>query len=768
MMARRAWRRIAACAFLAMGMVVALAPLVARSASAQSASSVVIREIRVEGIERIEPETVRSYLPLRAGAVYEPRQIDVSLKALFATGLFSDVGIRLEGDVVIVRITENPIINRVAFEGNDVVETSVLLAETQLRSRVVYTRTRVQNDVKRLQEVYRRQGRFAATVVPKVITRSQNRVDLIFEIKEGEPTKIRKITFIGNRVYSDSRLSSVVASAETRWYSFLTGDDFYDPDRLLFDQELLRRHYLKNGYPEFNVLSAMAELSPDQKTFILTFTVDEGKRYAFGDFTIDSQLKALDSKGLRSAVSYKPGDTYNAEEVEKTVNALTDAVGSLGYAFVEVRPEPKRDKESLKVNMTYSVREGPRTYIERIEIGGNVRSEDRVIRREFRLVEGDAFNAAKYRLSQRRIRDLNYFKDVKFEQVPGSAPDKTVIKARVQEKSTGSLSLGAGVSSSAGFVTQVSLSERNLLGKGQQLSLSASVGTTEQQFDIRFTEPYFLGRNLAAGVDLFNTTRRKTDSIAFEQVKTGAGLRLGFRYNEHLYQNVGYKVESREINDVDDTASLFVRRQEGKNTTSALTQSVSYDLRDSRLDPTEGYVVRLSNELAGLGGDSRYLETVLSATSYHRTIFDSILRVGGEIGYIVGLGHDIRIDERFFIGGDKLLGFQNGGIGPRDQATGDALGGKQYATAIAEVGIPLMSANSFKPRGYLFTNAGTSSESDETGSGIQDDDLIRVGAGVGVGFSTPFGAIRFNLTQAVRKASFDKTEVFSFRFGTTF
>lgn len=512
----------------------------------------------------------------------------------------------------------------------------------------------------------------------------------------------------------------------------------------------------------------MAELSPDQRTFILTFTVDEGERYKFGDVQIESQLKSLDTKTLRSAVTYKPGETYNAEEVEKTVNALTDAVGSLGYAFVEVRPVPKRDKDNLRVAMTYNVREGPRTYIERIELGGNVRTEDRVIRREFRLVEGDAFNASKYRLSQRRVRDLNYFKDVKFEQVPGSAPDKTVIKVKVQEKSTGSLSLGVGISSSAGFVTQVTLAERNLLGKGQQLAISASVGTTEQNFEIRFTEPYFAGRNLAAGFDLFNTTRRKTDSIAFEQAKTGAGVRLGFRYNERLSQNVGYKVEAREISDVDTDASLFVRRQEGKNTTSALTQTLSYDVRDSRLDPTEGYVVRLTNELAGLGGDSRYLETVVAANSYHSAWFDSTLKLGGEVGYIAALGRDIRIDERFFVGGDGLLGFQNGGIGPRDEATGDSLGGKRYFTAIAELGIPLMPANSFKPRGYLYTNAGTLSESGESGAGIQNDDLIRIGAGMGVGFSTPFGAIRFNFTQALRKANFDKTETFSFRFGSSF
>jgi outer membrane protein insertion porin family len=728
----------------------------------------IITEIRVEGIERIEPETVRSYLPLRAGQAYDPQQVDASLKALFATGLFSDVSIRREGSVVIVRVAENPIINRIAFEGNDVVESSTLATEVQLRSRVVYTRTRVQNDVKRIQDLYRRQGRFAVSVEPKVIQRSQNRVDLIFEIREGAPTKIRKITFIGNRVYSDSRLQSVISSAETRWYSFLTADDVYDPDRVAFDQEQLRRYYLKNGYPEFNVLSATAELSPDRESFFLTFTVEEGPRYRFGDFKINSTLKQLDADKLRQGVTIEKGEIYNAEEVENTVNRITDAAGNLGFAFVEVRPNPIRNTEQRIVDLEFDVREGPRVFVERIEITGNVRTEDRVVRREFRLVEGDAFNAAKYRLSQTRVRELRFFKKVTVDRVPGSAPDRTVIQVKVEEQSTGALSIGAGVSSTQGLLSQVTLTERNLLGKGQQISFGASLGTKAQNFDISFTEPYFLERNMSAGVDLFKTLRRKTDSITFEQGRVGAGVRVGFRYNEKLSQSLGYKLEQKEITDIDEDASLFVKRQEGTATTSAISQSVTYDVRDSKIEPTEGYTIKFANDLAGFGGDQRYLRTTLTGATYYRAPWDTVLRLGAEMGYIVGLGEDIRIDDRYFIGGDTFRGFATGGIGPRDALTGDALGGVRYATASAELGIPLGYSTTFKPRAYLFSDMGTLSDPDESGSGILEDDLIRVSAGVGLGMTTPFGTVRFNLATPLRKASFDETEVFSFKFGTGF
>jgi outer membrane protein insertion porin family len=736
--------------------------------SAYAQSGGVIREVRVQGIERIEPETVRTYIPLRAGQIFDPRQIDTSLKALFATGLFSDVSIRREGDAVIVKVVENPIINRVAFEGNDVIENPALLTEIKLRSRVVYTRTRVQNDVKRIQNLYQQQGRFAVQVEPKVIQQSQNRVDLVFEINEGEPTKIRKITVIGNKVYSDSRLRSVISSAETRWYSFLTADDVFDPDLMTFDQEQLRRYYLKNGYPEFTVLSSTAELSTDSRSFFLTFTVEEGPRYKFGDVKISSKLKRLDVEKLYKTIAFKRGEKYNAELVEKSVNGLADAVGTLGFAFVEVRPVPKRDRAKLAVDLEFVIREGPRTFVERIDIINNVRTEDRVIRREFRLVEGDAFNSAKYRLSQRRVRNLGFFKTTKFTEKPGSAPDKTVINVKVEEQSTGALTLGAGVSSSQGFLTQLGLTERNLLGKGQQISFKADIGTKSQNFDVSFAEPYFLGRNLLAGVDLFNARSSSTDTINFRRNRIGFGLRLGFRYNERLRQTVDYRLESKKIDDVESDASLFVQRQEGTALTSVFSQSLAYDTRDSRLKPTEGFVVRLSNDLAGFGGDNRYLRSTLSGSQYYSAPFDWVTRLSSTFGYVLGLGEDIRIDDRYFVGGDSFRGFSQGGIGPRDSATNDALGGVRYFTALAEVGIPLSPTNSFKPRGFIFSDIGTLTDSDESGTGILDDDLIRVSLGFGLEFTTPFGAIRVNFAQALRKASFDDTEFFSFRVGATF
>lgn len=728
----------------------------------------IISEIRVEGIERIEPETVRSYLPLRAGEVYDPQKLDASLKALFATGLFSDVSFRREGSAVIVHVAENPIINRIAFEGNDVIESKTLEKEVQLRSRVVYTRTRVQNDVKRIQDIYRRQGRFAVSVEPKVIQRSQNRVDLVFEIREGEPTKIRKITFIGNKVYSDSRLKAAISSAETRWYSFLTADDVYDPDRMAFDQEQLRAYYLKNGYPEFNVLSAMAELSPDRESFFLTFTVEEGPRYRFGDVRVNSKLPKVDTAKLKGVVKIKKGDIYSGKEVEDGVNKLTDALGNLGFAFVDVRPNPIRNREKLIVDVEFDILEGSRTFIERIEISGNVRTEDRVIRREFRLVEGDAFNAAKFRLSQTRIRDLQFFKKVTVDREPGSAPDRVKVKVKVEEQSTGTLSVGAGVSSTQGVVTQLSLRERNLLGKGQQLSFSASLGTKEQNYDISFTEPYFMGRNMSAGFDLFKSVRRKTNSIVFEQNKIGAGIRAGFRYNDRLSQGFGYRLEQKEITNVDSTASLFIKRQLGTATTSSISQSIVYNVLDSRQDPSEGFIVRLGNDLAGFGGDSRYLRTTLTGSTYYRAPFESVLRLGGEIGYIFGIGKDVRIDDRYFVGGDNFRGFANGGIGPRDSAAGDALGGQQYAVGTAEIGFPIGNSTTFKPKVYVFTDVGTLIDSGESGAGIQQDDMLRVSSGIGIGMATPLGTIRINFATALRSASFDKTEVFSFKIGTGF
>ncbi|MFQ5954043.1 MAG: outer membrane protein assembly factor BamA, partial [Kiloniellales bacterium] len=449
-----------------LGVWLAVAILVAWPALAQLSGDIV-EEIRVDGNQRIEAETVRSYMAVKVGDQFDPQKVNQSLKDLFATGLFADVTLRREGTVLVVHVVENPIINRLAFEGNTRITDETLEQEVQLRPRQVYTRTKIQNDVKRILEVYRRSGRFAATVEPKVIQLPQNRVDLAFEIDEGPVTGVSRINFIGNDNFSDSKLRSVIQTKETRWWRIFSTEDNYDPDRLTFDRELLRRFYLSEGYADFRVVSAVAELTPDRRDFFITFTVEEGERYKFGKVEIVSQFEDLDLEALQREIKTFEGDDYNADLVEESIDNLTDAVGDLGFAFVDIQPLIDRDRENRVIDLTYEIQEGPRVFVERIDIIGNFRTLDEVIRREFLLVEGDAFSTAKLRRSRQRINNLGFFSKVELTTIPGSAPDKTIIQVEVEEQSTGELSIGAGFSTEDGPLGDISIRERNLLGKGQ-------------------------------------------------------------------------------------------------------------------------------------------------------------------------------------------------------------------------------------------------------------------------------------------------------------
>ncbi len=494
-----------------------------------------LRNVRVEGAQRVEADTVRSYMGMRTGDTISASVLDKALKALFATGLFADVNVRQDGQDVVVRIVENPIINRLAFEGNKRINSDTLSDEVKLRPRVVFTRARVQSDLQRIMDLYRRSGRFSATVVPKVIQLPQNRVDLIFEISEGELTEIRKIAFVGNKHFDDGDLREVVQTRESAWYRFLSSDDTYDPDRLTFDRELLRRHYLANGYADFRVVSAVAELTPDSKAFFVTFTVDEGPRYKFGKIDITTALRDLDVAKLREEQAIEPGDWYNADQVENMIGKLTDAVGVFGYAFVDIRPRVRRDRKTRLIDVTFVIQEGPRVFVETVKISGNVRTLDKVIRREILLVEGDAFNTSKLRRSRQRIRNLGFFERVEIENKAGSASDKTVIDVSLKEKSTGEISFGAGFSSSAGVVGDASIRERNLLGRGQDLRLGLQVGERTQQIDLAFTEPYFMGKNLSAGVDVFRIVRDLQSESSFDRESLGFSLRSGYRITCLLY-----------------------------------------------------------------------------------------------------------------------------------------------------------------------------------------------------------------------------------------
>ncbi len=728
----------------------------------------IIRAIAVEGAGRVEPSTVRSYLLVREGDAFDAHRIDRSLKSLFATGLFADVSMDREGQTLVIKVVENPVINRIAFEGNKRIKDEELLKEITLRPRVIYTRTKVQNDVSRLQEIYRREGRFAAKIEPKVIQLDQNRIDLVFELDEGALTKVQNIRFIGNNAFDDGDLREVIRTVETRWYRFLTSDDTYDPDRLTFDGELLRRFYLKSGYADFRVLSTATEMTPDRKNFFITFTLEEGERYRLGDISINSKLPDLKPEDLVGGLELISGDWYSATLVESTIDQLTDASGNAGYAFVDVRPQMTRNRESRIIDIVFEVNEGPRVFVERIDIKGNVRTLDEVIRREFKLVEGDAFNVSKMRRSLSRIQALDFFAKVDLDQKEGSAPDKTIVEVAVEEKSTGSLSLGVGYTTGVGPTFEFSVQEKNLVGRGQKLSLAFQYSAKRKTANLSFTEPYFMDRDVSAGFDVYRSLSNQQKSSSFDSEETGLTLRFGYPITEALRQSWRYSISQNKVSNVKDTASLLIKAQEGNSILSEVGHTLAYDRRNSTLHPTDGYYIRMNNSLAGLGGNARYFKNHVSAVSYTSIREGWVLSFRGAAGVVNGLGEDVNITDRYFLGGSSLRGFATAGIGPRDKNTNDALGGELTYSGSVELLLPLGLPPELGISGKLFSDFGSVTRVNPTSANVLDSGSIRSSAGVGVAWISPIGPIGLDYAVPITKESYDDTEAFRISFGTRF
>lgn len=730
----------------------------------------VVRQVVIEGVQRIEPATVRSYLLVQEGDEADPERIDRSLKSLYSTGLFSDVSIQEDGSTLIVRVVENPIVNRVAFEGNRHIKDENLESEATLKPRVIFTRTKVQSDVQRILTLYRQSGRFAATVEPKVIQLPQNRVDVVFEINEGPVTSVEKIRFIGNEAFSDGTLREVIRTKQSRWWRFLSSDDTYDPDRLALDRELLRRFYLGEGYVDFRVQSAVAELTPNREEFILTFTIEEGDRYRVGNVSVSSTLPGLQKESIADVVTFKAGDWYDANQVEKTIEKLQDAAGNQGYAFVDVRPRLERNREKKTIDIVFEVAEGPRVYVERIDITGNVRTMDEVIRREFRLVEGDAFNAAKLRRSRQRIQDLDFFEKVTVDQVPGSAPDKAVVKVAVEEKSTGSLSVGAGFSTGSGFLGDISIRERNFLGRGQDVQASVMIGQRQQQVDLSFTEPYFLGKEIAAGGDLFFVQTDRQSESSFDTTTIGGDLRANYPLTEHLRQGWRYTLKQTDVNNVPNDASVFIKEAEGTESYSEVSHTLTYDRRDSRINPTEGYYAKHTLDVAGLGGSAKYVRNRIDAGYYYPVTEKWVLSLSGSGGIVQGLGEDVKLLDRFYIGGNEVRGFATDGIGPRDKDTNDALGGEYFYASSLQLSFPLGLPQELDIRGRVFTDVGSSWKMATQGRNdlVNDSSAPRLSVGTGVTWVSPFGPLGIDLGFALIKESWDDTEILRLNFGTRF
>lgn len=743
-----------------------------------------ITEIVVQGNQRIEAGTVRTYMLLLPGMQYDPEIADASLKQLFGTGLFADVSMHLDGTRVIVSVVENPIINRIAFEGNSAINEDDLKQEVQLQPRTVYTRAKVQSDVTRIIELYRRGGRFSATVEPKIIQLPQNRVDLVFEINEGARTKIASINFIGNSKFSDGKLREVISTSESAWWKFLSSSDSYDPDRLTYDRELLRRFYLQRGYADFRVVSAIADLRRDDSAFHITFTVDEGEIYEFGDVTVTTELAKLNKEELEALLLPQTGETYNAGLIDKTLDALTYAAGTSGYAFAEVRPRIRRRSDERVIDLTFQITEGPRVYVERINITGNSRTLDKVVRRQMRMSEGDAFNKVLLDRSEKNIRALGYFAKVEVTQDPGSEADKTVLNVDVQEQSTGSLSLSAGFSTLDNAVAGIQLSERNFLGRGLQLSTSLSISKRRQLIDFRYTDPYFLDRNLVGGFDLFGSETNYQNESSFNSRSQGFGLRFGFPLSEKARFLARYQFRFDEIFDVryqscsiappnTPCVSPVIAAAEGEKYRSIIGYDYYYDNRNDPVDPTGGWDFLFSQNFAGLGGNVRYLSNEILARFYYPLSDEFLTSWKLDGGYVQGLGQDVPLADHFFKGGNTIRGFARGGVGPRDVTSPnqDAVGALAYIFGTAEVSFPNGLPEALGVRTSVFVDGGFIGLSDYDASiypGVVDDFAPRASVGLSLYWQSPFGPIRLDLAHVLLDEPYDEKEAFRFSAGTSF
>jgi outer membrane protein insertion porin family len=709
----------------------------------------VIRSITVVGAERLEPTTILSYIRLRVGQEYTSASADEALKDLGATELFANFSIRNDAGNVVITVTENPVINRIVLEGNKRLKNDKILPEIKLSPRQIFTRSKVRADVARIIELYKRQGRFAAQVEPKMVQLPQNRVDIVFEISEGPKSKVRQINILGNEKFSDGDLRGEMVTKQARLTSFLSSNTSYDPDRLAFDQQKLRQFYLTEGYADFRVVSAVAELTPDQRDFIITYVVEEGEQYSFGEVNVDSQLRDFDSEVMSTRLPMKDGDIYNAKSVEDTVEQLTELAGRYGYAFADVQPRFRRDPDNLKMNVTFVLREAPRVYVERVDINGNTLTQDKVIRREFRLAEGDAFNSLQVQRTTARINSLAYFQE-NFEvtQTEGSAPDRIVLEANIEERPTGELQFSAGFSSIEQFILAGSIRQRNFRGRGQTIGLSVNYSQFSRAAQISFSDPYIFDRNISGGIDIyrrdfnsFNFTGNNRNTT-FEQATTGFSMRAGVPLTEYMslvgsytlnYEDVTLD-ENQFFSDLNGDgvrecdplrAGRFLCDAIGQRLSSIIGLSLNYNSLNSRIRPTRGRTISLTGEFAGLGGDVRYARFRGRAQQFwsvgNSGFIFSILAEGGTIIPLQdrpGAGvDDVLLTDRFFLGEPQFRGFAIRGVGPRiltqqsqldnlgnpqlddsgniifltdrNQVRDDAIGGRNYYLGRAELEIPL-------------------------------------------------------------------------------
>ena len=760
----------------------ALAQSAASPSQAPVPAGGIVQAISVVGNQRIETGTIESYMVIQQGDAFDWNKINLSLKTLYATGLFQNVAIARQGNTLVVTVVENPTVGQVFFQGNKTIDDDDAAKAISLKSRSVFTTAAAEADRRALLDLYAQKGHFNATVTPNIIKLSDNRVNVVFVCTDGDLTKVSRITFVGNRHFSQGTLREIVSTRQSAWFRFLSSSDQYNSDRVQYDEELLRQFYLHQGYADFTMNSANAELSPDRKSFYLTYNFTEGPRYRIAAISVVSTIRNLSGDKLRSLVPISKGDWFDGNALIEGVSAVSTRAQDLGYAFAQVNPQVSTDPKTRTLKIILQVVQGPQVYIQRIDITGNTRTMDKVIRRELTVADADGYNQTKIDKSKSNLKDLGYFKAEDITTSPGTTQQQVILNTNVTEQATGQFSLGGGYSTDLGALVNSGLSQNNFLGTGINTSLNALLAQRGTQINLGVTDPYFLDRNLIAGFDLFRTV---TDSYtssnsdySYSESSIGADARLGYRFNADVRQSFTYTISRRDVYDVATGSSLYIVDEEGVSSLSQISQTLSFDYLDDDQTPTSGLLLNLTTDFAGLGGSAKYVRLSPDATYYIplEHLFGNkswVLKFHATAGDLIPtFGYDSHIIDRFYLGGDTLRGFADGGVGPHDVSTGDTLGGQIMWSESTEVQFPLPVSPDLGVNGFAFVDVGSayglpSSEVSQNGP-VYDSAAPRVGAGVGIAWNTPFGLIDLSIAQPVVKQEDDQIQQFRVSFGTRF
>jgi|APGre2960657468_1045069.scaffolds.fasta_scaffold14092_1 outer membrane protein insertion porin family len=735
-------------------------------------------KITVSGNERVEESTIVQYFENFKIDKNIQKNIEIIKKNLLETELFSSVKIFQKNKIIVVQVIENPIIYETKFIGNKKIDEEVLISEISLKKRGVFSRSRLEGDIKRINEIYVKSGRFLTQIEPKIIPKDKNRIELIYEINEGPKANIGEIYFIGNKEFPDRELSEQISTKKSVWWKFLSSSDIYDSDRIEFDKEILRKFYNNNGFADFTTISALAQINRNKDNFFITFLVEEGIKYKIGEVTIDNRLEKFDPEILYKNILFKTGQIYNAESIENTIDKMVEIMSEKSYAFANIEPVLKRDRDKKTIDIEFIINETPRIFIDQIKIFGNTRTIDEVIRRELRIREGDPYNVNKINRSKQRIENLGFFEKVEFETKRIGDTDRVDLEITVKEKRTGELSLGVGYSTRDRENINAGIRENNLFGTGRKLGLNAQKSYTQLSADLSYTKPYFLGRPIDAGFEVFKLNSTKRQSRMYESNNSGLRLNASYSITEFLDHLVSYSYNNQKIGNIDVGASFATQSLQGAYVYSTLEQSITFDKTNNRINRKKGYFLSISQTFTGLGGNVKNLKHEGRAGYFVPTFNnDFILKFLARGGVIDGIGEDVRSQNNFFVGGNNFRGFQFWGIGPRakpsatNNGSDEALGGKIYYVGTAEFTFPLGLPRELGVSGALFSDNGVLKSVDSSiknKTDVNDTGSLRSSIGVSISWASPVGPIRLDFAKILRKESYDKSQTFNFNLGTSF